>query len=287
MGNAPPVIVPQPIRTEVERRLRDDDLDLPVLPKVAMDVLQLCRSAEADAQKISDILHGDQSIAGNVMRIANSPLSGASVKITSLQQAVSRLGIRHIVELVVAISTQGKMFEVPAKWQPVVGDVRHASLVTALCAKEVARMGRANVETAFLQGLLHDMGKPILLMLLDELEERTGAEWDLDEISASIEELHASIGARLCESWDLPEPIGAAISHQNDWQGLDDPPQGAPLISLASQIAEIALGDEEHAVSPDALDGDALEQLNLYPDEAAELCGMTDHLVEVAAELGS
>lgn len=286
MGNtsASVSIVPAEVRDEIEKHFATNELDLPLLPRVAMEVLQLCRSPNADAKRLSDILHQDQAIAGNVLRVANSPLCGSSVRITSLQQAVSRLGFRTLSDVVVAISLNTRAFEIPARWHDGLfdHDLRRKSFLTALFAKEVARVRRSNVESAFLLGLLHDMGIPVLCMLLRELDDRRNLNLSIVSVGAAVQVFHPEVGARLCEAWGLPAELAEAIRHQSDWTELEDPPEDCALIQLADQLATLALSaDHDPAGTAAKLDPEVLAALNLYPDEAAALLELRNTLLEV------
>lgn len=281
--------IPDLVRTTIEDRLRDGDLELPMLPQVSVEVLQLCRAPDTDAHAITAILHRDQSIAGNVLRVANSPLCGARVRINSLQQAVSRLGVKALSQVVLAVSMQARMFEVPERWlgalsdDGVVRDLRQASFLAALFAKEIARIKRSNVENAFLIGLLHDMGKPVLCMMLADFEGATGVSFKPNEVRTVLDVFHTELGARLATSWDLPPTIAEAIRHQHDWSTLDPPPDGAALIALASRLAAAAL-DGSCALCADQLDQAMLTELNLYRDEVQKLCEMAAQLIATAGE---
>ena len=85
-------ILPDWVRSDIEKRIRLCMLELPLLPEVAVEALELCVRRDGGSHQMAKILHRDQALAGNVLRVANSPLFGTRLEITSLQQAVSRIG---------------------------------------------------------------------------------------------------------------------------------------------------------------------------------------------------
>lgn len=84
------------VRTVLEQKIVNGDLTLPVLSTVVAEVVQLTQSSDSNAAQLSALIHRDQTLAGHVLRLANSPLYLPSIPIVSLQQAISRLGYRVI-----------------------------------------------------------------------------------------------------------------------------------------------------------------------------------------------
>ena len=234
-------ILPDWVRSDIEKRIHLCMLELPLLPEVAVEALELCIAREGDAQQMAKILHRDQALAGNVLRVANSPLFGATVEITSLQQAVGRMGICIIREVVLSVATRATMFETPAAWRSCVQDLPRLSLVSALYATQVARACKANEDAAFLSGFLHDMGWPVVMFLLQKLEARHEKALELPVVQVAGEIYHADMGAELARSWHVTEAAVTAIRHHENWSLLDEIPEGAPLVSFADQLARVAM----------------------------------------------
>jgi hypothetical protein len=109
----PPVIsLPEEFQAGLDERIEGDKLDLPILPDVVMAVMNLSTSGDADPCKLADILHRDQTLAGHVLRVANSPAYKPRMPIVSLQQAVSRLGMTQLFEIAYTVSVQSRVFNV-------------------------------------------------------------------------------------------------------------------------------------------------------------------------------
>src|SRR4029077_2368798 len=157
-----------PLRTAVAHRLATGELSLPMLPRVASQVVALVGSPTTDANRLSELIHRDPALAGQVLRIANSPAYMPRMPIVSLQQAVSRLGLNAVTEIAFAASVQSGVFRVPG-WEPMLNQLWRHALASGAFAKEVARTRRLNVESAFLCGLLHAVGKPALLQVITDV----------------------------------------------------------------------------------------------------------------------
>src|SRR4051794_18613299 len=105
-------------------RIASGALELPLLPHVAGQVCALSTSDDASARSLAALLHRDQAIAAHVLRVANSPLYRPRVPIVSLQQAISRLGMTTLREIVLTVSMRSRVFnvsgyttEIHALWQ--------------------------------------------------------------------------------------------------------------------------------------------------------------------------
>src|SRR5512143_1844973 len=136
------------LRTALAARLRDEGLTLPLMPRVATQLLSMARDADSDAGKLSRLIHQDAALAGQVLRIANSPAYLPRTPIVSLQQAVTRLGFGTLIEIAVEASLQSGTFRVPGHEEELRLLWQH-SLASGAWAKEVARAKRNNVESAF------------------------------------------------------------------------------------------------------------------------------------------
>jgi putative nucleotidyltransferase with HDIG domain len=159
------------------------------------------------------------------------------------------------------------------------------SLVAAAFAQEIARSRRWNVEEAFLCGLLHDVGKPVLWQELIDLHRAANCPVDDNACRAAIGVLHARIGAELVRHWALPARLGETIMHHHDPAKSTTAAQTALMTCLADDLAHLTL---PLAVAPRTVTEDAvlshhtLEALNLYPDELEALLALRPKIKALA-----
>jgi putative nucleotidyltransferase with HDIG domain len=275
--------LPASVCAWLETRIASGALELPLLPHVASQVLALSTSDEVSARLLADLLHRDQAIAAHVLRVANSPLYRPRVPIVSLQQAISRLGITILREIVTTVSVQSRVFNVPgyaaearALWQ-------HA-VYTAAYAKEIARQCRRNVESAFLGGLLHDVSKPVLLLALTDMPACQHEPLTPPVVAAILERYHIEVGTLLASAWTLPPEVYESIVYHHD-------PHAAPaypeLVMVTCIADRVAYGLVQPAVDIELLCHDPLwAQLNLYPDDVAALLAKHQAMVQGIEVLG-
>ncbi|MCA8955885.1 MAG: HDOD domain-containing protein [Planctomycetes bacterium] len=282
------VEVPDEVRAALEAIVAERRFELPLLPDVAARVIAMCNAPDTDAAAMSEVLHRDQAFAGHVLRVANSPLLGSTVPIVSLQQAVSRMGMARIAEIAVAVSVQTRVFGAGGHMALLRAMWRH-SLAAACFAKEIARARRRNVEGMFLAGLLHDVGKPIVLDMIGGVERESGTRLVPGELRAALDAFHCRVGAMLSEAWKLPEPVTEAIRFHHEHQAATDHAQVAAMTCLADLMAHAVLPNalDDHGIDEQAVRGAAvIEALNLYSDDLDALFALAPD-VEAAVEAAS
>jgi putative nucleotidyltransferase with HDIG domain len=259
-------------------------LDLPLLPDTAAQVIASCNDESCSAHQLSALIARDPSLAGHVLRVANSTAYAPKEPIVSLQQAVSRLGMGTMCEISVAVSLQGKVFRVPGYQQHMRAIWRHSAAAGAF-AKEAARLLRRNVESAFLCGLLHDVGRPVVLQgTLDIWRERMEGDLPAAIAEAAMDDLHAPVGALLAQRWGMATWMSAAIRRHHDPQEPGEHEEEARMTCLADLLAHWALA--EGTTDRDfAADHPVLELLNLYPDDVARLLRQREKVLDTVEAL--
>lgn len=274
------VALPESLRKGLLERTENDALELPMLPDTAAQVIEMCRDENVDAQDLADWIHRDQALASHVLRVANSALYAPGEPIVSLQQAVSRLGLGLIGEISVGVALKGKIFQVPGFESRLTELWRHSACAGAY-AKEIARSARLNVEGAFLCGLLHDVGKPVVLSALLEVAKDLNEEVDSELAELAMNEFHTVIGPLLLTNWKLPAWMSdAAEFHHNT--DCDSAHRSVVLVTaLADSLAHWAL--ETGEMDEETLGSlPILAELNFYPDDLEALKDRRDEMLEVA-----
>lgn len=276
------------ISLELRDRLTADiaagHLELPVLPATAAAVLEAVRDENMGARRLADIIQRDQSMAAHLLRVANSPAFAAAQSIVSLPQAINRLGLGTVSEIATSVAVKGKIFNVP-KYERHLADLWKHSAAAGAWAREIARLRRRNVEGAFLCGLLHDVGQPVLLQAVTELEKKSRTQWDTDTVLATVWELHAEVGAELVRLWALPSWMAEAIGRHHDPLAATEHREEALTTALAERLAHWALEQEESDV--EELRGlEILHELNIYPEELQQLLAARECIIAITEAWG-
>jgi HD-like signal output (HDOD) protein len=273
------------IEDALVERIDAGEIDLPLLPQVASQVLRLTSDPSADAAKLSALIHQDQALAAHVLRIANSPAYMPRTPIVSLQHAVAMLGVTLLAEIALTISIQSGALQAPGYEADIKHLWRHA-LASGVYAKEIARLRRLNVENAYLCGLLHAIGKPVVLRAITRLAADLQAPLNRDMLPACIEGHHIRVGALVADRWALPKPVAHAIAYYQCYEQTPAFRQEVMITCLADRLATFLL-------APEPFDDDTfrdhfvIADLNLYPQDVDKLLGLKDQILAVVQALAT
>jgi len=271
--------MPEQVERALVERIDKDRIDLPVLPQVAGKVMALANDPAADAARLSALIHQDQALAAHVLRIANSPAYMPRTPIASLQHAVAMLGVNQLSEIAVTISLKSGTVKIPGHEGDVRQLWRHA-LASGAYAKEIARMRRYNVESAYLCGLLHAVGKPVVLKTVTTIAAEMHVPLEPNAIIAFLDRYHSRIGNLIATEWSLPPQVADAITYYGIYEQAPSHRQEAMMTCLADRLATYIL-------IPDSFDDNTLREhsvfadLNLYPNDIDALLGLKDKILNL------
>ncbi|MEZ5541301.1 MAG: HDOD domain-containing protein [Pseudomonadota bacterium] len=230
-----------PVCADIEEQLRE----LPLLPVVAVKMLSLNRESADYFDDITRLAGQDPTFAVRLIRIANSSALATRTPITNLKTAIIRLGTAQIAALVTSMAVM-RIF-VPSSSEA--RDLWLHSIQVAQAARAVAVLGKdlqVNPDDAFLAGLLHDIGRFILIRtahhVLRTLDEN---DWDsAGQLIASEQEIcgydHTQLGWRICRKWQLPEPIVSVVRSHHE---LDIAADGSAHANLRNLVRITRLAD--------------------------------------------
>jgi putative nucleotidyltransferase with HDIG domain len=259
------------------QKIEKGEVELPLLPQVASQVMALTSDPSADAARLSSLIHQDQALAAHVLRIANSPAYMPRSPVVSLQHAVAMLGINLLSEIAFTASLKTGAFQVPGHEDEVKRLWRH-SLASGAFGKEVARARRVNVESAYLCGLLHGIGKPVVLRTVATLTREKKLPVDKPEFGVLIEGYHTRVGGLIAEKWGLPKQVAEAIHYYADYDHAASFRQECMLTCVADRLATHLLSPDDMPEEP-LRDHPVFAELNLYPNDIDQLIAGKDKVL--------
>jgi putative nucleotidyltransferase with HDIG domain len=194
--------------------------DLPTLPLIVTELITSFENADVSVGELASKVAQDQALTAKTLRLANSSFYGLQCKVRTIEQAIAVLGFDSVRALITAagvidnFSARGAAaFDFAAFW-------RH-SIGTALCAKSLARLAKCNQDFAFVSGLLHDIGRLVLVTGFPEqygaaMAYRASHNCDMLDAERSVLGLdHAVVGRALAVHWKFPALIQNAIGHHH------------------------------------------------------------------------
>lgn len=194
--------------------------DLPTIPIVATQVLQLLDDPDISVEEIADLMLTDQVMTARVMKLINSPVYRPAQEITSLKRALVYIGLRHVRELALTTSvidvfdrTSGAL-ELNAFWEHSFG----VGMVSKIIARKV---GYQDLEKAYISGIIHDLGEVFLsnflrepfLEVLEHIKTRP-----IKLVDAEAELLgttHCEIGLCMARKWSFPDAYCDVIAYHH------------------------------------------------------------------------
>jgi putative nucleotidyltransferase with HDIG domain len=211
----------------------------PSMPGAAVKLLALIDDPDINVSQIENILRQDVGQTANLLKLANSAYFGIPSKVGSVRQAVLLLGLRRLIQMVIASCVSGILGKPVAGYDLPPGELwRHSIAVSVAAEGLVKELNVVAAEEIFTAALLHDVGK---LVLGDFVED------DFKKIEAALtggiafeaaENLvlgtnHAEIGARILNQWSLPPGIVNAVRWHHD-------PESAEKVDLMLDIVHVA-----------------------------------------------
>jgi putative nucleotidyltransferase with HDIG domain len=214
--------------------------ELPSLPAVVMELLTSIDQEDVDISVLAKKVSHDQALTAKTLQLANASVYGLQVKVTTIQQAITFLGFQTTRNIITAAAVTGCFgagkcagFNDKAFW-------RH-SIATAACARVLARRMRFNQDYAFTAGLLHDIGRLVLVSTYPEryaeaIAYRAAHDVDLEEAERAVLGVdHIMAGVALADHWNFSDTMRLAIAHHHS---PEQPGAGflATIIHVANAI---------------------------------------------------
>jgi putative nucleotidyltransferase with HDIG domain len=200
--------------------LRQRVTELPSLPASVMSLAEIAANEDSSLDDIYRVLEKDPALSSSILKLANSAVFSTGSLVSDLRTAIQRLGMDAILNLgrgvaVIRNYRAGELLDIVRLWQ-------HSTAV-GLTAKAICRHLKNNslAETAFLAGLLHDIGKIVLDRCFRDVYMPVLAEVKAGGIEIEAEKrllgiTHTEIGAHLAVQWGFPDNIVEAIRDHHE-----------------------------------------------------------------------
>jgi HD-like signal output (HDOD) protein len=157
------------LEQQLKTRIESGAIELPVLPAVGVQVLALTEDKDSDAYGLAGLIENDLSLTSYIMKVANSAAFSSYGKTQTLQQAIAKLGMKNIAQMALTMTVGQSAFKSDLLTREITSYLWQHSLLCALWAREIARLCHLNTEVVFLDALLHQIGKPVVLHTISEL----------------------------------------------------------------------------------------------------------------------
>jgi putative nucleotidyltransferase with HDIG domain len=219
------------IMKQIARQIAEGTIDIPAVPDIMTKLNDAMTKDNISVHDIVKILMADQILTSKILRVVNSAFYSPSSEITSLQQAIIFMGLKSVLSIV-TVHTISSIS--PGNAEEVKDILRH-SLLCAFIAKKIAITLRLDPEEAFVCGLLHDIGKTVMLNLI--VDPRVTAEMK----NELLRDYHSHVGYMLGSAWKFSEVIKNTIKYHHAPQ---EAPADKKLIETVYMANVIANGQD-------------------------------------------
>jgi len=259
-------LVQDALRRELLETFGDPEFRPPPLPSVALELFALTRRHDAKVEDVVALLEKDAMLAGDVMRLVSSPVYTRRSPVKSLTQAVVRLGLRTLRDIVFEAVLGRGVFNLP-DYRETVEQVRRHSTVVAYVARIIAEHARVAGDDAFLCGLFHDIGFAALLYAVGTKDTKQVPR--LVDLWADFDRAHERAGALVVGLWHLPANIAEVVGHHHHLFTGDEATTAAAVCladDLSGRFGASVIGPQ--AATGELLIGDAADPIALETSRA-------------------
>ncbi len=196
---------------------------VPSLPSVVMKLRQYLNDPDVSFDELAKVIQYDPGLTANVLQLANSAYFGWAGTISSVKDAISRLGTNRIFQMVLCMSVAPLVSKPIKGYDMDAGSLWEHSIAVAVCAEQLAmKLKLKEAKEAFTAGLLHDMGKVVLGTFVEVDDEPIREIVRSDQLAFNEAERmvlgidHAEVAAALLEDWHLPGEVVASARYHHE-----------------------------------------------------------------------
>ncbi|MDJ0990719.1 MAG: HDOD domain-containing protein [Desulfobacterales bacterium] len=248
--------------------LATKDIRLPVFDRTAQQIQQEITRENVDQRVIENLIVQDQALTSQVLKVANSSFYKGLSEITTVRNAIVRLGLKEVANIVTLVSHRQHFKATDPQARKLMNSLWRHSVACGLGAKWLAAQGGVDVQPneAFFAGLLHDVGKLFIITVIEKLKKSKQIKQlpSMAVVDEVIDSLHCKHGYILMKNWNLPERYCLIVRdhHAADFDGENH------LLTI------VRLAD--HACNKAGLGLRPNDQIVLSATREASLLGLSD-----------
>jgi len=225
-------------------------------PNVYIKLKNTLDDPRSSFKEFSTIIGNDPSLSARLLKIVNSAFYGLENKVETITHALGVIGTEQLTQMVLATSVTKEFSGIPKNLVSMDLFWRH-SIACGAAAKVIANwMGKSNLESYYLAGMLHDIGSLVMYKkfpaecgkILERCKESKEHLFDVElEVFGSS---HAKVGGKLLAGWGLPPLLCEPVTFHHRPKKAKEYPLATKIIHVADSIVdEMKLGSSGEAVA--------------------------------------
>ena len=186
-----------------------DEILLPVLDEIALSIQQEVAKNDTDINLIERLICNDPSLTSQVLKTANSTFYKGLSKVSTVLNAIIRLGAGEISNIVTFVTQKKNFYSKDPFCCDIMEELWRHSAGCAVGAQWIAKESHSKAlsHEAFTAALLHDIGKLFLIKVVEmiNLSEKTAIKPSKELLNEVMDSFHTERGYSLLKNWNLPE----------------------------------------------------------------------------------
>jgi HD-like signal output (HDOD) protein len=260
---------------------REDQATIPMLPAHVSEIVRLAFDPDVQIKRIAAVVKNDPVLAMQVVRMANSAFSAPAIRINDIDEAVVRLGTKAVRNIVIAGCLSAQLADPKIYGRQGRAIVDHCIGTAFLASMLGERFGMSG--ELFLGGLLHDVGKLLVLKLAHEYGRQAATPPAEEEIDAIMAERHPQLGGWLAGRWNMPTSLADPINWHHDPEWAEDR-KPAAIVYAANRLAHrYGFGCEAEAFDPS--EDPILAEVGVDAARLAQLDALAPAMFETARHI--
>jgi HD-GYP domain-containing protein (c-di-GMP phosphodiesterase class II) len=256
----------------------------PVMPRVAQDLQNVVNKPNATPDMLALTIEREPVIALRLISIANSPIYRGIKEIRTIREAIPRLGLKETMNVVMAIANKSLYETKNPHFRLLMDRLWGHSIATAFGAKLIGQhLKLQDVDTLFLMGLTHDVGKTFLLKAFSEDAALKGM--DMKLVIANIQEAHLGITNIMLKRWGFNEGFIRAVSMHEKNEFDSGISMDCLVVNLANMITRIIGYSIMEPAKIEPADLRSASLLGIDPGTVAKLGDEIKHLAHELSHL--
>lgn len=235
--------------------------NLPPVPHVAAKMMELVGNEDTSVRDLQKVISSDQALTARILKMANSVFYSFDQKITTLSHAIVILGFRAVQSMAIAASSRSLFVKKGAQFGLKEKLLWEHSIGVAMGCRQVSRIaGYENEETAFIVGLLHDIGKSVLNQVIPKkygkiVEQVYNGGRSFAEVEQEVLGFdHSHIGALIAQKWNFDWDMVETIAFHHRPEAQEQGSVLGAVLSVSNHVCKcMGIGlekvDEEQPLS--------------------------------------
>jgi len=266
---------------EILGKFKAGKINPPVMPQVVREMQTVIKQPTSTPEQLAQVIEKDPTISLRLIFVSNSAVYRGITEIRNVKNAIPRLGLKETLSIVMAIANKNLYESKNVKFRILMDQLWVHALACAYGSKLIAQTLKLDdLDKYFLMGLIHDIGKILLLNAFSEVSR--GQSLRMDAIQTNIQEAHIGLGSMLLKRWGFDAEFINVINHHEDVEFSPDTVKEVLVVHLANMLTrqigfslfeeEVDFAELQSAtilkLEPDKIEGIGEEVKNIISDVA-------------------